>query len=431
MAVVLASLIGLVIAQYVIQIQVGQQWAEISELGEPARTLVTEIQLALGLEAAGTRGFLLTGDAHYADGYADAGRRRDAAYQKLISLTKRLGPLAYEEVLRLGRLLDADEPLLARLFKRSLTAAEYVGQLSQQQHRFVAVTQSAHRIDDLIGIEVGKRTTAIRAKHRFGVALMTVLVALALSAALVVAQLARRYRLVAQEIERVTESRAALLRGFSHDVRNPLSAAAGSVQMLDKEMAGPLTDRQRRIVERVGRSLANALRLIEDLLDLARAETIHLEKERVDVREIVKELADTTRAQAELRELTLNVEASGDLPRIETDPGRVRQILGNLISNAVKYTERGGITLRVALRKHASGRTCEVVDVVDTGPGFREDQKRLLFREFQRFDTGNRIGGAGIGLAISQRLANMLGGKISVESMPGQGSTFTLWLPLD
>lgn len=175
-AVVLASLIGLVIAQYVIQIHVGQQWEEISELGEPARTLVTAIQLAFGLEAAGTRGFLLTGDAHYADGYAEARRRRDAAYQKLIALTKRLGPLAYEEVLRLGRLLDASEPLLDGLFSRSLARTEYVDQLSLQQRRFEAVTVSAHRIDDFIGIEIDKRTMAIRAQHRFGVALMTVLV---------------------------------------------------------------------------------------------------------------------------------------------------------------------------------------------------------------------------------------------------------------
>lgn len=246
--IILASLIGLVIAQYVIQIRVGQRWAEISELGEPARTLVTEIQLALGLEAAGTRGFLLTGDRLYADAHADARRRRAAAYRKLSILTQQLDPLAHEEVLRLRRLLDVGEPLLERLFNGSLRRTEYVDQLSLQQRRFEAVSASAHRIEQLIGIEIAKRTTAIRDMHRFGVALMTILVALALSAALVVARLARRYRRLAHDIERVTESRAALLRGFSHDVRNPLSAAAGSIQVLDKEMAGPLTDKQRSIV---------------------------------------------------------------------------------------------------------------------------------------------------------------------------------------
>jgi signal transduction histidine kinase len=112
---------------------------------------------------------------------------------------------------------------------------------------------------------------------------------------------------------------------------------------------------------------------------------------------------------------------------------RIRQILGNLVSNAVKYTDRGGITVRVAVREGGKapgpGRWI-AVDVSDTGPGIPEERQKLLFRELSPLERGARPG-AGIGLAISQRIARALGGQITVESAVGKGSTFTLWLPVE
>jgi signal transduction histidine kinase len=115
---------------------------------------------------------------------------------------------------------------------------------------------------------------------------------------------------------------------------------------------------------------------------------------------------------------------------IESDATRVRQILANLVANAVKYTERGGITFRVGAHER-DGKTWAVVDVADTGPGIPEDEHPMLFDEFQRLGTARRTTGAGIGLAISQRIAEALGGRITVRSSPGHGSVFSLWLPLE
>src|SRR5690606_17148208 len=138
------------------------------------------------------------------------------------------------------------------------------------------------------------------------------------------------------------------------------------------------------------------------------------------------------RAQAETKGLSLEIDMPADLPRIISDSARIRQIASNLLSNAVKFTERGGVTVRVESREDAPvpvpGR-CIGIHVQDTGPGIPEDQQRLLFHEFTRLTTDRDKRGAGIGLAISRRIARALGGEITVESEVGRGSTFTLWLP--
>lgn len=238
-----------------------------------------------------------------------------------------------------------------------------------------------------------------------------------------------------EELERVLESRARLIRGFSHDVKNPLSAASGYLQLLEEGILGPLNERQKETTARVQRAIGNALSLIDDILALARAEAGQLPIERTptDIREVARETAESYRAEAVTKGLRLNVEVPEEFPLIETDPGRVRQILSNLVSNAVKYTQKGRVTVRVSLHENGGaprpGRWAAVA-VADTGLGIPEDQRRLLFREFQRLDTAAGTTGAGIGLAISQWLSRALGGMITVESEEGRGSTFTLWLPI-
>jgi signal transduction histidine kinase len=130
--------------------------------------------------------------------------------------------------------------------------------------------------------------------------------------------------------------------------------------------------------------------------------------------------------------LVVNVELPDEFPSIESDAGRVRQILGNLMSNAIKYAPQGSVTLRVETSEgdHAPGPgRWAAVHVTDTGPGLSADQLKLLFEEFKRLEPTAK-GGSGIGLAISRTLARLLGGDISVVSTVGKGSTFTLWLPL-
>ena len=233
------------------------------------------------------------------------------------------------------------------------------------------------------------------------------------------------------ELERITESRTGLIRGFTHDIKNPLGAADGFLSLLSEGIYGELTAQQHESIAKARRSIGSALDLINHLLELARAEAGQLEIQAVttDVRAIVSTIADAFRAQAEAKGLSLSLELPPDLPPIESDPPRVKQVLGNLVSNAVKYTPDGGkIIIRARANPAPDAREEIIIDVVDNGPGIPPESQRTLFQEFTRFDPGAALG-AGIGLAISQRIAHALGGRISVESEAGAGSTFTLWLP--
>lgn len=238
-----------------------------------------------------------------------------------------------------------------------------------------------------------------------------------------------------EELERVMESRERLMRGFTHDVKNPLGAAEGHLQLMEDGVLGEVAEKQRESLERIRRSIRRALELIDDLIQLARAEAGRLEIEwaPIDVRLVVEEIAGEYRAQAEAKGLEFRLEFSEALPIVKSDAGRIRQILGNLVSNAIKYTDEGEVEIRVERRENEQALPNGhglALDVIDTGPGISEKQQRQLFREFQRLEPGTGRG-AGLGLAISRRISELLGGTLTVESAPEKGSTFTLWLPLD
>jgi signal transduction histidine kinase len=151
-----------------------------------------------------------------------------------------------------------------------------------------------------------------------------------------------------QALERVMKSRQRLLRGFSHDVKNPLGAADGYAELLSAGIYGELAPKQMETVERIRRSIRRALDLIDDLHELARVETGHiaLHRDAVDIGELVRASADEYRGAASAAGLPLTVDVAEDLPLVETDGVRVSQIVGNLLSNAIKYTKTGEVTLR-------------------------------------------------------------------------------------
>jgi signal transduction histidine kinase len=236
-----------------------------------------------------------------------------------------------------------------------------------------------------------------------------------------------------QDLEQVTESRNRLMRGFTHDVKNPIGAADGFMQLLQDGILDPLTERQQHAVSRSRILLASALRLIGDLLDVARAESDALEVhfERMDVVDIASDLVEEYRPLAVQKGLRLSIESPSRQVLVHSDPMRVRQVLGNLLSNAVKYTEQGEVMVRVrepAPRHDGDGAPRVGVEVSDTGSGIPAEQRALLFQEFVRLDPTSAEG-AGVGLAISRRIAQALRGDITVESESGRGSTFILWLP--
>ena len=235
-----------------------------------------------------------------------------------------------------------------------------------------------------------------------------------------------------EELERVTQSRARLMRGFSHDVKNPLGAADGYAALLEEEIGGQLSQEQRRSVERIRGSIQVSLRLINELLELAQAEAgqIELAVAPLDAATLARDVVEDFRGQYAAADLALEVDASSPLP-IESDSTRVRQVLSNLVSNAVKYTRAGHVTVKASRRTDdGAPRQGEwvAISVKDTGPGIPADKQQTIFQEFTRLDP-NAPHGAGVGLAISRRIACLLGGDVTVESEVGRGSTFTLWLP--
>ena len=236
-----------------------------------------------------------------------------------------------------------------------------------------------------------------------------------------------------EELERVMKSRSGLMRGFTHDVKNPLGAADGYAELLTSDIYGQLSAQQKDIVERIRHSISRALGLIGQINTLARAETgrLELQLEQVDLCELVRSAGEEYGAAARNRGLALSVDLTGTLPIVETDSARVRQIIGNLISNAIKYTEKGSVTIRA--RQHTAGPVdgkgpFVAIEVIDTGPGIPQEKQGQVFDEFVRL-AGSDTPGTGLGLAISHRLAHALRGEITLASEPGRGSTFTLWLP--
>jgi PAS domain S-box-containing protein len=241
--------------------------------------------------------------------------------------------------------------------------------------------------------------------------------------------------------KRIEQSHEQLVRGFVHDMNNPLGAASGYLALLEAGVFGQMSEEQTESIARARHSIDTAMHLVSSLLEIARAEArqISIEREAVDLGAVVFEMAAEFHAAAATRSLDLAVsvrqaEESHVSLVVESDAARVRQILANLVSNAVKYTEAAGhvfVAARVALAGGGPwGGRWAAVTVTDNGPGIPFEKQAMVFREFARFDPG-AAAGSGIGLAISRRLARALGGDITFTSTPGVGSAFTLWLPLD
>ncbi len=228
-----------------------------------------------------------------------------------------------------------------------------------------------------------------------------------------------------KELMRANKLKDEFLANVSHEFRTPLNSIIGFANLLAKNKEGNLTKKQLNYIEKILKNAKHLLNLINDLLDLSKIEAgrIEINIRSVDIVKLVKETAESIKPQAEAKSLYLKIDIPQSPIITETDPDRVRQILLNLLSNAVKFTERGGITVRVELE----GRWIKI-HVIDTGIGIPED---MLDKIFDKFVQGSyKRGGTGLGLAISKKLAELLGGKITVKSKVGEGSTFTLWLPL-
>ena len=227
--------------------------------------------------------------------------------------------------------------------------------------------------------------------------------------------------------EEANRLKSAFLSTMSHELRNPLTAITGYAELLRDPRGDPLTPQQAADVAQIVASADHLLALIDDVLDLSRigAGGLDLDLEEVALVAAVEEVRAALAPRAAAKGLALRVAVPPGLAA-RADPLRLRQILLNLAGNAVKFTERGGVTISA----WEVGAWVEI-SVEDTGPGIAPETLPTIFDEFRQADAGTtrRYGGSGLGLAISRQLAALHGGAISVESEPGTGSTFTLRLP--
>ena len=224
-----------------------------------------------------------------------------------------------------------------------------------------------------------------------------------------------------------SRAKSTFLANMSHEIRTPMNGVLGMTELL---LATTLSERQRQMLTTVSRSGEALLQVINDILDFSKIEAgkVQLECIDLDVAHIVEDVVSLQRSTASARGLQLVASiAPGSESRLRGDSGRLRQILSNLIGNAVKFTEAGSVRVAVSTSDAASGdvRLCVVIE--DTGIGIPPDVLPRLFGAFSQADvsTTRRFGGTGLGLAIVRELCTLMGGGVEAESTPGRGSTFT------
>jgi Amt family ammonium transporter len=228
--------------------------------------------------------------------------------------------------------------------------------------------------------------------------------------------------------EAANRAKTEFLANMSHEIRTPMTAILGFADILLDDSLSEETVESAQIIKRNGEHL---LSIINDILDLSKIEagkyTVDLQK--ASPKQIAAEVLSLMKVRADAKALPLTLEVHGDVPEtITTDPIRLRQILVNLVGNAIKFTEVGSVRVAMHFSCTVESEGKLTFDVIDTGIGMSEEQMSLLFQPFSQVDgsASRRFGGTGLGLAISKRLAEMLGGDIVVQSDPGQGSTFSL-----
>ena len=247
----------------------------------------------------------------------------------------------------------------------------------------------------------------------------------------------------AKELALTSKYKSEFLANMSHELRTPLNSILVLGQQLADNPDSNLSGKQVEFARTIHGAGTDLLNLISDILDLSKIEsgTVSIEAEEVFFGSLIEMVARPFRHEAESRKLTFEIDTDAYLSRsLVTDSKRLQQVLKNLLSNAFKFTEQGGVRLSVSPvttgwteRHQILGGAASVIafEVSDSGIGIPSDKQRIIFEAFQKADadTSRKYGGTGLGLAISRELASLLGGEIQLKSTPDKGSTFTLYLP--
>jgi signal transduction histidine kinase len=436
---IVLALLMLLALPPVLQRRTSDVRTRVGSLAENARDYADDVERDMAPEVSAERGFALTGESAYRTKFEAAARHHALSFAELRPIVARLGNGVPERLAELEQALGAWEAAPANALSGKLTREKYVALLPVQEQLFQQTITAAANLDAGIGKVVAQNRVRAQRAETIEIALTGALGLLVLIAVLLLARLARNLRNAAiqeaslhSDIAKLFESRARFIRGFTHDLKNPLGAADAYAQLLEQ---GIISDPSafEHSVARIRASISAALRLINDVLDLARAEAgeLPMKFEQIDVTNIAGQIADEYQAQARAADLKLEVDIAEHLPAVLSDELRVRQVLGNLLSNAIKYTPHGG---HVGIRAFApqDGNSGNLhwtgIQVWDTGPGIPQEMREKIFDEFTRIDLAKP--GVGLGLAISRKIAGALGGKLSLENGPHRGAKFTLWLPV-
>jgi len=415
--------------------------SDLSEFAEPARGYLTRIHVDMALQGSALDDYVDKRDRSHLARFDSAVAHERDAYRQLIPLVERLGPTPRAE---LDTLVALDERWhrAVDVYVKSSPQLPHLNHDEVQEDLYDQTLVAAANLDEALTQAIRDRRARITAGEELQGRTSAMLGLLALGAVVAAWRLGQRARAAAFDAERrraaladVMASRARFMRGVSHDLKNPLHAIDGHAQLLESGLRGPVTAEQLDSLARIRRAVTAMTRLIEDLLELARAESgqITINLDRVAVHDVVNSVVEEHRASAEAAGLQLAYASDGPGLVVLTDSARVGQVLGNLLSNAIKYTPPGG-SIRVCAEP-ASHRTAEsaetalAIHVDDDGPGIPPDKYDEIFDEFTRLDPLDKPG-TGLGLSIARRIARMLGGDVTVSRDGARGSRFTLWLPL-
>jgi signal transduction histidine kinase len=403
------------------------------DVADQARVVVNDFEAAFATELIALRAN--HGRTAATDSTTAAAIRMERLQERALdSLTAKLGPDAVERV------------VVLRAAEQRWREANYGPNRASAQNENdgqngLDVLASAESLDDyLLRVSDISRARVSRLE-RINVYSAAALAPIALIAVAVVFLLDRRMRAFAHEahdrarkLQHSVELRAALLRGVTHDIKNPLGAASGYADLLQEGIAGPMNGQQTEMVRRLKRLVGTAQQTVTELLELARvgADEFLMESQDAEIVEMVRDVVNGYEAAATQKRIALTMHSSTDTLTLKTDAGRVRHVIENLLSNAIKYTPAGGaVHVGISDDRDDAGSLVVRVSVRDNGPGIAPDFREKIFEEFFRVPSADQtVPGTGLGLAISRRIARLLGGDITYSDAPEHGSIFTLVLPV-